>query len=125
MHSLVTVEDAERLVQASPLSHIKVGLSGRRHVGRVPGGVALACVCDVVLGWDLRLNTKYSPGAHCLDAMLGASCPHTACHRAGGLGAKIWQAGKLAGSKARPPAPLGATYADLAEGTGYAVHAGI
>lgn len=42
MHALgvATVEDAERLVQASPLSHIKVGLSdvdgvmqiGRAHV---------------------------------------------------------------------------------------------
>ncbi|MBB1598028.1 glutamine synthetase family protein [Achromobacter sp. UMC46] len=75
MHALgvATVEDAERLVQASPLSHIKVGLSdvdgvmlGKylrrdKFLGALRSGLAF---CDVVLGWDLddQLydNTQYT-----------------------------------------------------------------
>jgi glutamine synthetase len=67
------VEDAERLVQASQLSHIKVGLSdvdgvmlGKylrrdKFLGALRSGLAF---CDVVFGWDLddQLydNTKYT-----------------------------------------------------------------
>lgn len=75
MHALgvATVEDAERLVQASTLSHIKVGLSdvdgvmlGKyirrdKFLSALRGGLAF---CDVVFGWDLddQLydNTKYT-----------------------------------------------------------------
>lgn len=75
MHALgvATVEDAERLVQASPLSHIKIGLSdvdgvmlGKylrrdKFLGALRSGLAF---CDVVLGWDLddQLydNTRYT-----------------------------------------------------------------
>ncbi|OAE56464.1 glutamine synthetase [Achromobacter insolitus] len=75
MHALgvATVEDAERLVQASQLSHIKVGLSdvdgvmlGKylrrdKFLGALRSGLAF---CDVVFGWDLddQLydNTKYT-----------------------------------------------------------------
>ena len=63
MHALgvATVEDAERLVQASALSHIKVGLSdvdgvmlGKylrrdKFLGALRSGLAF---CDVVFGWD-------------------------------------------------------------------------
>ncbi len=77
MHALgvATVEDAERLVQASQLSHIKVGLSdvdgvmlGKylrrdKFLGALRSGLAF---CDVVFGWDLddQLydNTKYTVG---------------------------------------------------------------
>lgn len=75
MHALgvATVEDAERLVQASTLSHIKIGLSdvdgvmlGKyvrrdKFLAALRGGLAF---CDVVFGWDLddQLydNTKYT-----------------------------------------------------------------